>query len=174
MLLPMAAACGHAQAIPTAIQQASLWGGVEASYSNPSFAPNKMMGIGGWVDADWRRGVGAEAEIRFLAFNGFYGEKESTYLFGPRAFLFPSTHWRPYGKLLVGDGRITYPFTIGSGGYFAIVAGGGLDYLPNRKWRFRVDYEYQRWLNSPGIKGEPDPDSIAPMGISLGIGYRIR
>ena len=173
-LLTPASSSLLAQAVPTAIQQASLVAGIEGSNFTPDFAPNRMTGIGGYADIDWRKGLGVEAEARFLEWNSFYGETQRTYLIGPRAFLFPSSRWRPYGKLLVGGGKMTFPFSIGQGSYFVLAPGVGVDYLLSHHWRLRADYEFQVWPSAPGVKGEPNPSPLHPNGVSVGVAYRIR
>jgi hypothetical protein len=124
--LPMAVVGVHAQAVHAGVQQADLIAGVEGSNFTPDFAPNRMTGVGFHVDADWRGGVGAEAKMRFLEWGSFYGEKQSTYLIGPRGFFLPNSRWRPYGKFLFGAGRMTFPFSIGQGSYFVLAPGGGV------------------------------------------------
>ncbi len=169
----LAATAASAQAVHAGVQQADLLAGVEYSNFTPNYGPDRMSGIGTFVDADWRRGFGAEAEIRFLEFGGYGGQSQKTYLIGPRAFFLPNSRWRPFGKFLFGGGWVTYPSPIGHGSYFAMAPGGGLDYILSRRWRLRAEYEYQIWPSAPHVVGGPGP-SLKPNGASAGIIFRIR
>jgi opacity protein-like surface antigen len=162
----------YAQAVHAGVQQATLIAGVEGSNFTPDFGPNRMSGVGTYVDIDWRGGIGAEGEMRFLPWGSYNGEMQSTYLGGPRGFFFPNSRWRPYGKFLMGGGKMTYPFSIGESSYFVMAPGGGLDYILTRRWRVRADYEYQIWPSAPHVFFQPG--SMRPNGFSLGIAYRIR
>lgn len=161
-----------AQAVHAGVQQLDLLAGVEGSYYTPNFGPNNMYGAGAYVNIDWRRGLGAEGEIRFLEWPSYYGESQSTYLGGPRYFFLPNSRWRPYGKFLVGGGKMDYPFNIGQSSYFVMAPGGGLDYILSHRWRVRADYEYQIWPSAPHIFFQQG--SMKPNGVSIGIAYRIR
>jgi opacity protein-like surface antigen len=161
-----------AQAVHSGVQQLDLVAGVEASYYTPDFGPNNMTGVGTYVDIDWRGGIGAEGEMRFLQWGSYNGEVQSTYLGGPRAFLFPNSRWRPYGKFLLGGGKMTYPSPIGEASYFVMAPGGGLDYILSRHWRVRADYEFQIWPSAPHVFFQQG--SMKPNGVSIGIAYRIR
>ena len=166
----------HAQAEPSAYRyEGALFGGVEYSNYHASFpyaSGIRMSGIGGFADWNFVGGhIGVEGAARFLRWGGFYDTNESSYLAGPR-YLFPSWHrLQPYGKVLVGLGRINYPFQIGSASYFAVAPGGGVNYRFSSRWTVRADYEFQWWLNSPGYANQPN-HGFTPNGVSIGVAYR--
>jgi hypothetical protein len=171
-ILSLAASNLAAQAVHAGVQQLDLLAGVEGSYYSPDFGNGRMYGVGTYVNIDWRRGLGAEGEMRFLPWNGYYGQTQSTYLGGPRYFFLPNSRWRPYGKFLLGGGKMTYPFNIGESSYFVMAPGGGVEYILNHRWRVRADYEFQIWPSAPHVFFQPG--SMKPNGVSLGIAYRIR
>ena len=107
-----------------------------------------------------------------MSFGGFEDSKESSYLVGPRVFLLARNRFLPYGQLLVGAGRIHYPFSIGDASYLALAPGVGTDYRVNRRWMLHFEYEYQIWYNSPGYSNEPD-HRLTPNGIYAGVAYRL-
>lgn len=152
---------------------ARLLVGGEYSYFKTDFPSTvHMHGIGAYADFNATPRIGVEGEARFIDFGDFHGENEKTYMIGPKIYLRPFGKIKPYGKFLLGRGSIQYPFSIGSGSYFAYAPGGGVDYRVNRNWYLRVDYEYQFWPSAPGIPGEPN-NGLTPNGISGGISYRI-
>ncbi len=112
-------------------------------------------------------------DARFLHFGGFAGATESSYLAWPRVFLLDWRRLRPYGKFLVGEGKIHYPFAIGDGSYLALAPGGGAEYRVSHRWTVRAEYEYQIWLNSPGFANEPKHE-LTPNGFHVGVAYRVR
>jgi opacity protein-like surface antigen len=144
------------------------------SFFDADYAGNHLAGPGTYLDwspLGWR-GFGVEGEGRWLTFDGSNNLKEHIYLAGPW-YRFPVIHrLRPYAKLLGGEGEIDFPYHLARGSYFALAPGGGVDFFPNRRWRFRADYEYQFWLNSPGIPGEQG-SAIKPNGLSLGMSYKL-
>jgi hypothetical protein len=73
----------------------------------------------------------------------------------------------PYAKILVGGGRFDFPFNYGTGNYFVVAPGAGVDLRLGHRIQLRlVDYEYQLW---PGFTF----GSIHPYGVSAGISYQI-
>ncbi len=174
LFLSLAASAARAQAVHAGVQQADLLAGVEASNFSTDYGPNRMTGVGAYVDADWRRGFGAEAELRFLEWGGYLGETQQTYLIGPRAFFLPNSRWRPFGKFLFGGGWMSFPSTIGHASYFAMAPGGGVDYILSRRWRARAEYEYQIWPSAPHVVGQPGTPSLKPNGVSVGLTFRIK
>ena len=152
----------------------TLWAGVEYSNFTPDFGPpQRLTGIGGYVDLNWNSRYAIEGEARFLRFNGFNSEYEDNYLAGPRISVFRHGKFRPYAKVLFGVGKINFPYEIGNGSYFAIAPGGGLDYRVTRRLVLRAEYEYQIWPAAPGIAGEPS-NGLKPNGFSAGFAYRFR
>ena len=172
----LAGVLAHAQAVPSAYQYAgALSAGVDYSNYHASFpyaSGSRLTGIGAFADWNFAGGhIGVEGAARFLRWGGFYDTSESSYLVGPR-YLFPRWHrLQPYGKALVGLGRIQYPFQIGNASYFAVAPGGGVNYRLNYRWTVRADYEFQWWLDSPGYANEPK-HGLTPNGLNIGVAYR--
>jgi opacity protein-like surface antigen len=164
----------RAQAAPAARGGAGLWAGAEYSNFSPDFGPSqRLSGIGGYLDLNWNSRYAAEAEVRFLRFNGFSDQYQDNYLIGPKITIFPKGKLHPYAKVLVGLGKFNFPYQLGYGTYFALAPGAGLDYHPSPRISLRAEYEYQFWPNSPAIAGEPS-NSLKPNGFSAGFAYRLR
>ena len=165
-----------AQVVPSAYGPGhSLWAGGEYSNVSASFpyqSSQRLEGAGVFADYHLNRLAGIEGEARFLNFGGFEGSTESSYLGGPRFSILAHGRILPFGKVLIGVGRIHYPFQIGSESYFALAPGGGIDYRVSRRWMLRGEYEYQLWLNSPGYANEPD-HRLTPNGFHIGVSYRL-
>jgi len=164
-----------AQAAPAVLGgDHTLWAGVEYSNFTPDFGPpQRLVGVGGYVDFNWNSRYAIEGETRFLRFNDFNGEYEDNYLAGPKIFVFRHGKFRPYAKVLFGVGKINFPYEIGNGSYFAIAPGAGLDYRLTGRIILRAEYEYQFWPGAPGIAGEPS-NGLKPNGFSAGFAYRFR
>jgi opacity protein-like surface antigen len=79
---------------------------------------------------------------------------------------------RPYAQFLVGEGRIQYPFGIGSGNYLALAPAAGANYRITSRWSLRGEYEAQFWPGSPNFVNEP-AHRIAPQGFHAGVAYRL-
>ncbi len=175
MLPGLLAMAGHGQVAPSAYGPGhSLWVGGAYSNVNASFpygSAQRLWGIGVFADYHVNGPLGVEAEARFMRFNSFYGETEDNYLAGPRYAVRRFGRFEPYGKFLVGVGKIQYPFTIGSGSYLALAPEGGVSYRLGKRWAIRGEYEYQFWLGSPGFAGEP-AHQLTPNGFHAGIAFR--
>ena len=133
----------------------------------PAAGPQALYGWGVYVDAGFRRWVQLEAEGRWLRFHQFANIYEDNYLIGPRV---PITQWHgftPYGKALIGYGRMNFQYNYAYGHFADLALGGGVDYQLNRKFDVRAfDFEYQLWPN--WING-----TLKPYGGSAGISYKI-
>jgi opacity protein-like surface antigen len=166
----------EAQVAPSAYRTTqSLWVGAEYSDISASFpyrSGQRLEGVGVFADFNLDRHFGLEGDARFLRFGGFEDSKESSYLVGPKAFFFAWGRFRPYGKLLVGEGKIHYPFAIGDASYLALAPGAGTDYRLSHRWKLRVEYEYQMWHDSPGYANEPKHE-LTPNGFHVGVAYRV-
>jgi hypothetical protein len=177
------AARARAQVVPSATRgHLSLTAGGLGSVYQPDYggfaiaetAPNRLYGVGAFVDVRFTRWFQAEAEGRWLRFNEYEGISEDNYLIGPRL---PIHHFRflnatPYGKVLAGISRMNFEDNGGWGNYAALAYGGGVDFKLNKRFTARGDFEYQQWLrwpNIPGIQNSP----LFPYGASVGVGYRI-
>jgi opacity protein-like surface antigen len=165
-----------AQTVPSAYLKPPLfWVGAEYSNVRASFpyqSSQRLGGIGIFADFRVTRRVGLEGDARFLHFGGFENSTESSYLAGPKAYFLARKELQPYGKFLVGMGKIHYPFDIGDASYFALAPGAGADYRVSNRWMLRGEYEYQMWLNSPGYANEPK-HQLTPNGFHVGIAYRV-
>lgn len=145
--------------------------GVEGSAFQPDYAgqgvaqnsPNKLYGIGAYVDADFTRWIQIEAQGRWSRWNQYADVTQDTYMIGPRVPIIED--WKgltPYGKFLIGWG--SGPFLTGRATAWAY--GGGVDYHIRRS-KFTVrcfDFEYQEWRVVP---------TLNPYGGSIGISYKV-
>ena len=180
ILMTLAAALlsvpAKAQVAPSAyLRPYSLWVGAEYSNVHASFpyqSSQRLTGAGVFADLNWNGRFGLEGDARFLHFGGFEGSTESSYLVGPKIFLFEKRKFQPYGKLLIGVGRIHYPFEIGDASYFALAPGAGSGYRLSHRWMLRAEYEYQLWPESPGYANEPKHE-LTPNGFHVGVAYQI-
>ena len=131
-------------------------------------SPNRLYGVGAYVDARFTRWVEIEAEGRWLHFNEYHGTfnnlpgiSENTYLIGPRIGPYTFHKLSPYGKVLVGLGTSSYI----TSSTFAIAYGGGVDYRLTRRFTLRCfDFEFQQWHVTP---------TLYPYGGSVGLSYKI-
>jgi len=124
-------------------------------------SPNRLYGVGTYVDAKFSRWVGVEAEGRWLHFNEYLGIDENTYLIGPRVPIGTFHRITPYGKFLVGFGNGAFL----TGNTFVMSYGGGVDYQLSRRLSIRAfDFEWQQWRVTP---------TLYPYGGSVGISYKI-
>ena len=146
-----------------------LYAGTEGSMFQPDYAgrrvaeagPQALYGVGGYVDADFTRWIQIEAEGRWLPFNQYKGNSESTYMIGPRVPIIEYKRFKPYGKFLIGIGGGNFL----SGKVAGIAYGGGLEYRLSKKFTLRAfDFEYQNWYGGTSLK---------PYGGSAGISYRL-
>ena len=165
----------RAQVVPSATSHTlSISAGALGSMSQPDYAgegiaqtsPNRLYGLGTYVDVHFSRWVQVEAEGHWMRFNQYSNDGsapngESTYLIGPRIPIVTFHRITPYGKFLVG---------LGSGGFltgntFVLDYGGGVDYRLTRRLTLRaIDFEYQQWRVNP---------TLYPYGGSVGISYKI-
>jgi Outer membrane protein beta-barrel domain len=164
----------HAQVAPAATKSGlSLSAGAEGSVFQPDYAgnsnpneltsPERLYGVGAYVDARFTRWVQIEAEGRWLQFNEYQGIGENTYMIGPRVPICEFHRWSPYGKFLVGWGSGAGGWLTGRAGTYAF--GGGVEYRLSHRITIRpFDFEYQRWQVNP---------TLWPYGGSAGLSYRI-
>jgi hypothetical protein len=162
------------QVAPSAYDSSrNIWAGAEYSNFLPDFGPpQRLSGIGVYVDLNVTSRLGVEGEARFQRFNGFYGESQDNYLIGPEVILLHRGKLRPYAKVLFGIGQNDFPLTIGTGKYFILAPGGGVDYRLSRRISLRAEYEYQFWPSAPGVAGEPS-NGMKPNGFSAGFAYKL-
>ncbi|MGA2206309.1 MAG: outer membrane beta-barrel protein [Terracidiphilus sp.] len=172
-LLPVPA---QAQVVPSGFESRhAVWVGGECSTFSASFpyqSGQRIYGCGAFADLRWAPHLDVEGDARWLPAGGFAGSTESSYLAGPRYMFNRLGKFQPYGKFLLGEGSIHYPYQIGNRTYFALAPGGGLNYRVARRLTVRAEYEYQIWLNSPGFANEPN-HHLAPNGFNLGVAYQV-
>jgi hypothetical protein len=171
VVLAFGAVSAHAQSRPAAYKSGlSLSAGGEASAFQPDFAggstpqtsPNRLYGIGTYVDLKITRWAQLEAEARWLRFNEYLGISENTYLIGPIVPIHTyKRRFTPYAKGLVGFGT----GTLFTGRATTYAFGGGLDYRLNKRFSLRGDFEYERWRVHPA--------ALQPYGVSVGVTYKI-
>jgi hypothetical protein len=176
IVLASLALSARGQVLPAATaDQPRVTAGAFGSVFQPDYAgngiaqtsPNRLYGVGAYVDVKFRRWVQIEAEGRWLRFNQYYtgkpavGNGEDNYLIGPKI---PIRTWgraSPYGKFLVGIGSANFL----NGHSTTIAYGGGLDYRLSKHFVLRAfDFEYQSWFLTP---------TLYPYGGSVGIGYKV-
>lgn len=169
-LLAAATVSVHAQVAPSATgRRLQLYAGGEVSAFQPDYAgqglaqlsPQKLIGIGAYIDADFTRWIQIEAEGRWLHWNKYANIDENTYMIGPRVPVGTFKNFTPYGKFLIGWGSANFL----TGRSMAFAYGGGVDYQLSRKFSIRCfDFEYQQWRVTP---------TLHPYGGSIGLSYRI-
>jgi Outer membrane protein beta-barrel domain len=169
-LMLTAAVSARAQVSESAIGRGlKVYGGGEVSVFQPDYAgqgiaqtgPQRLYGIGGYVDANFTRWIQIEAEGRWLHWNQYAGISQNTYMIGPRVPIVTYKGFTPYGKFLFG--MASGSFLTGRTAAFAY--GGGVDYRLGNKFMLRAfDFEYQDWRVTP---------TLHPYGGSVGISYRI-
>jgi hypothetical protein len=159
----------YSQVVPAAAaDRMALDAGALGSVSQPDYAgegiaqtsPNRLWGVGGYVDGRLTRWAQLEGEGRWLKFNQYLGINESTYLIGPRIPIHDFHGVEPYGKFLVGIGSGSFL----TGHSFVLAYGGGLDYHFARRLSIRGDFEYQQWRVTP---------TLWPYVVSAGVSYRV-
>jgi hypothetical protein len=158
----------RAQVVPSAVaRQFSVnVGGIGTAFQ-PDYGPNKLIGIGAFVDVKFSRWVQVEGEGRWLRWNQYQNVYQDNYLIGPRVPLHKFWKATPYAKVLIGVGKMNFNFNYATGRFTDIAYGGGVDIAVSKRLSVRaVDFEYQQWpawLSS----------SLYPYGVSAGVSYRI-
>jgi hypothetical protein len=157
-----------AQVVPSAVGPgAFVAGGGGASYFESVYGQRHFAGAYAYADVQPQWHWGFEGEARFLRWHTSEGVNESDYLGGVRGVPFRWHGFEPYGKFLVGTGKIKLPFNDGHGSFLAISPGGGIDWPLGEFVTVRViDIEYQHWVDF--LYGP-----FNPYGISSSIRIRI-
>ena len=165
---------GLAQSAKSQVVQAGnsgllrLSAGGTASGYYLNYGEQRLLGGSAFFDAQTRRHLGVEAEVRILEYHNSNDVNAATYLAGFRYFR-DYGRLQPYAKGLVGFGRANLAFGLGQANSLVIAPGGGFDYRLNRRVFLRLaDFEYQRWPEAD-YGSAPPFDSI---GISSGIRFR--
>jgi hypothetical protein len=170
LLAAFGVASARAQVVPAATRgQFELDAGGLFSVFQPDYAgfgiaqtsPNRLYGIGAYVDIKVTRWVQFEVEGRWNRFNPYLGITEDNYLAGYKLPIHHFGRFTPYGKAMIGMGSGT--FLNGNATTYAF--GGGVDYRLTRKLSIRAcDFEFQQWRVNP---------TLMPYGGSVGIAYRV-
>lgn len=134
-------------------------------------SPNRLFGVGAYVDMRFRRWVQLEAEGRWLRFNQFVDIHQDNYLIGPRVPIHTFFgRVTPYGKVLFGFTNMNFEFGETSCRCATIAYGGGADVRLDNRWTLRaVDFEYQQMPSWYALQ----TSQLHPYGVSAGISYRI-
>lgn len=183
ILFAAGAAAARAQVVPSATRgHLSLTAGALASAFQPDYAccavpataPNRLYGLGAFVDVRFTRWVQIEAEGRWLRFNEFEGIDQDNYLIGPRLPIhdFRFLNATPYVKVLAGMAKMNFEDNDGHGKYAALAYGGGVDFRLSKRFSARGDFEYQQWPRWPNAIGFANT-TLFPYGASVGVGYRV-
>ena len=143
--------------------------GVAASGYTLNYGEQKLLGGSVFFEADTRRHLSAEAEVRSLRFHNTKDISATTYLAGARYFR-DFGRFQPYAKGLAGFGHANLAFSLGQANSLVIAPGGGVDFILNRQIHLRLsDFEYQLW---PQAKFTSAP-AFHSIGISSGIRFRV-
>jgi hypothetical protein len=175
-MLAAGALTAGAQVVPSAYGRAlRIDAGGLASAFQPDYAgggvastsPNRLYGIGAYVDVKFSRWIQVEAEGRWLRYNQFLNIYQDNYLIGPRIPVHHYGRFTPYGKALFGFSNMNFEYNAAHGRFTTIAFGGGVDYRLTKKISIRCgDFEYQMWpswLSS----------SLKPYGVSVGASYKV-
>lgn len=160
----------QAQVAPAAYaHQFTVTAGGMASLFQPDYGPNRLEGIGAYVDVRLTRWIQPEFEGRWLRFNQFENIYEDNYLVGPRVPIHRFWRATPYGKVLIGVGKMNFQDNFAHGTFTDIAYGGGVDLELSHRWTVRAfDFEYQQWPK--WLEGQ---GALYPYGGSVGISYRV-
>lgn len=158
----------RAQVAPAAFKSPiSLTAGGMVSAFEPDYIPNKLAGVGAYVDLNIFHGIGIEAEGRWQHIHETFGISQDNYLIGPRVKVLHIWRAQPYVKALGGFSNMNFEDNFAHGRFTTVAFGGGIDIKVTRRWSVRaIDAEYQIW---PKFLGS----NLQPYGASVGIGYRI-
>lgn len=166
LLRVLMGSAADAQALPTATGPGTY---IEVGGSVSGFQSDygKTLIHGGAIFIDvnpyWHSGI--EIEARRSDYPHF-GERQSTLLAGPR-WSARSSRFVPYAKFLAGGGQFDFPHGYGTGRYFVLAPGAGLDINLTRRVKVRaIDFEYQTW---PGFSF----GTLKPYGLSAGISVQV-
>ena len=98
-------------------------------------SPNRLYGVGAYVDVRFSRWVQIEGEGRWLRFNEYHLPGQSTrdtYLIGPRIPIITFHRVTPYGKFWSASATAASS----TEAPFVLAYGGGVDYRLSRKFTF--------------------------------------
>ena len=146
----------------------SIYAGGFGSAFRPDYPPNTLYGAGTYMDIKFRKWVQVEAEIRWLTLNKYLGTgSQINYSVGPRLPIHRFGKFNTYGKFLITDTKISYGANLGYGHFLDYTMGAGADVRLSRRFMLRaVDFEYHYLPYYYGT-------NLQPMGISVGLAYRV-
>jgi opacity protein-like surface antigen len=167
-----------AQVVPEATgpRHDALWVGGEYSNTTATYPygnVQRLWGVGGFADYTLTKNVGIEAELRHQRTNGFYGETQDNYLFGPQYLIGRSGWFQPFAQATLGAGRLQFPLQTGRQIYFVFAPAAGVNFRTEDRWLFHVEYEYQLWQGSSDIDNVHGHD-LTPQGVHLGVAFRFK
>ena len=133
LLAPAASTCAG-QVAPTAISRRfAVSAGGMGSFFQPSYGPNKIAGIGAFVDLRFSRWVQIEGEGRWLRIHDAQNIYQDNYLIGPRIPIIQIGKITPYAKALIGFSNMNFQYSYAHGRFTDIAYGGGADIRLTRR-----------------------------------------
>ena len=173
LVLAAGARQGLSQVVPSAYRQSlTISAGALATGQYLQYGERKQFGASGFLDVDTSHHIGAELEATWIHPKQVDNLHTVTYQAGPR-FRINRGKYAPYVKVLAGVGEFSYPYHyFGTGGFFIVAPGIGVDYRINRRIHLRLaDFEYTYWPQFSYDPGTTSPISSAT--ISTGLRVRI-
>jgi hypothetical protein len=151
-----------------------IWAGAEYSNFKPDWGLIRLPGLTAFTQIAFPGRYGLEGEARFFNFTKPDGLTEKSFLGGPYVRALRYNRLSLNARFLVGIGLVTYTSEIGYGSYFDYAPGANLEYRLARKWKARVDYEYQYMPSAPNLGPDfPPSHGMHPRGFSAGLAYRV-
>jgi peptidoglycan-associated lipoprotein len=158
--------------------------GVNYNYIHSNGPPGgcgcfSMNGASGWAGYNLTRNVALVGEFGIQHASNVNGTGSSltliSYAIGPRYTLHRFTRFEPFGQLLIGGGHANENpaagnlVVSGSGNSFVFLAGGGSDFVLNKRFKLRLlqaDYYLTRYAN-----GVNDHQNILRIGAGVVIQF---
>ena len=158
----------HGQAIPTASRVGTFQVGVGGTFVAPDYTTETAKGPVVYLDFDFSRHLGVEADFNFASVYTANDIGENTYLIGPR-YTYHYQRLGIYAKVLFGLGQFQFQapsFGSGSTSTYGVYAiGGGIDIRATRRINVRaIDFQIQKW---PGFA----PSGLSPTATTVGVAY---
>jgi opacity protein-like surface antigen len=150
------ASFARAQANPTATRLSHVQIGGGFTYARTDYGQKGDKGLSVFADYDIGVHWGAEADYHHPSIVTPDSVSENSFTIGPR-FILRKSHFKFYGKGMIGLGHITIPLTPtnrlpADETDFLFAGGGGVEYLVGHHLTLRpVDFEYQRWSFRTGL-----------------------
>jgi Outer membrane protein beta-barrel domain len=156
---------------PFALHAGGFGSAFNSDFTSFSSGMTPLFGAGTFMDIKFRKYVQIEAEVRWLTFDKYLNTgSQINYSVGPLVPIHKFGKFQTYGKFLITDTKVSYPANLGYGHYLDYTMGGGVDMRLTRHLRLRpIDFEYHyipNYFTNPSV-------SITPMGISVGLAYRV-